>query len=124
MKWKFVRLELAQTPEFPRGSPSRSYLLRVPLDGEGNIDDAEILTSPEVATVRRFWPSERDLRGYLVRTASGWSLSRRPACSLQTGGEFHLPSEPLRLGGSVSVRQPDGSALPFRVASVSEMTVS
>jgi hypothetical protein len=120
MHWKSIRLELAQTPDFPHGSVSRAYLLRVPLDGEGNIDGEELEKSPELATIRRFWPSERDVRGYLVPLGEGWGFSPVPAEPDRKEGRFHLASAPLQLGANVTLKEPDGRTLPFRVASVRE----
>ena len=66
-KWNVVRLELARTPDFPEGSASRAYMLRVPLDRQGLIDEASLLSRPAMATVRRFWPNEPDQTGYGLR---------------------------------------------------------
>jgi hypothetical protein len=66
-QWNVVRLELARTPEFPGGSASRAFMLRVPLNKEGLIDEASLARRPAMATVRRFWPNEPDQTGYVVR---------------------------------------------------------
>ena len=112
--WTLVRLELARTPEFPAGSASRAYLLRVPLDRNGLIDKASFAKAPAMATVRRFWPNEPDETGYFVRNGNGWAFS------YAIGEEdderlFHLESHPLRMGDYVTVTEPDGQLLPFRV---------
>ena len=60
MNWKRIRLELARTEGFPEGSANRAYLLRLPLDSNGFIDEAARSNRPRWATVRRFWPSERE----------------------------------------------------------------
>ena len=67
MTWKSVRLELAKTREFPNGSASRAYLLRLPLTDDGRIDEVALEELPDQATVRRLWPSEADVSGHLVR---------------------------------------------------------
>ena len=113
-EWRIVRLELAGTPEFPEGSASRAYMLRLPLDEHGRIDDAALAREPAVATVRRFWPSEADLSGYVTRNGGGWAFSY----ALAQGGDetaCHLELHSIRTGERVIVTEPDGRRLPFRV---------
>ena len=118
MKWSSIRLELARTPEFPSGSASRAYLLRLPLDEEGLIDAGELRLAPASATVHRFWPNEPDLSGYVISTPRGWAFS------YEVGEEddetvFHLETHPIRVGEYVTLTEPDGQRLPFRVARLS-----
>jgi hypothetical protein len=120
MNWTSIRLELARTPEFPEGSASRAYLLRLPLDTDGLIDAAELHRAPERATVHRFWPNQPDLSGYVVQTPHGWAFS------YEIGEEddetvFHLESHPLRAGEYITLTEPDGSRLPFRVAGLKQL---
>ena len=117
MTWNSIRLELARTKEFPQGSASRCYLLRLPLAEDGTIDEEVRKAEPRRATVRRFWPNEPDLSGYVIRTPKGWAFSYR------IGEEddetvFHLETHPMRLGEYITLTEPDGQRLPFRVASV------
>lgn len=113
-RWNLVRLELARTPDFPKGSASRAYMLRVPLDEAGLIDEAAVARRPALATVRRFWPNEADQTGHLMRKRDGWFFS------YATGDDdddriYHLAHHPLRIGGYVTLTEPDGSRFPFRV---------
>ncbi len=117
MNWKSIRLELARTPDFPQGSASRAYLLHLPLDPEGLIDEGTLEKSPARATVHRFWPNERDRAGYVIRTQHGWALSYEPG-EEDDENVFHLETHPIRLGEYVTLTEPDGSRLPFRVASL------
>lgn len=117
MNWNTVRLELARTREFPRGSISRAFLLRVPLDGAGMIDAAAMTANPRRATVQRLWSSQPDQSGRVVRAASGWCFSFPRRDGKDT--VFGFDGEPLRLGGSVGVTDPDGNRLSFRVANLS-----
>lgn len=114
--WNLVRLELARTPEFPEGSASRAYMLRVPLDANGLIDETALAKRPAMATVRRFWPNEADKTGYLVRNAKAWMFS------YALGEEddenlYHLDDHPLRVGNYVTITEADGGRYPFRVVS-------
>ena len=116
MTWKTVRLELAPSASFPRGSPSRAYLLRVPLDENGEIDGAMLARSPSRATARRFWSSEPDQFGHIERSDGHWLLR----CQGDRGEAlFRMPALPLRLHGHITVEEPDGTSSSFRVASIS-----
>ena len=117
MNWQSIRLELARTPDFPEGSASRAYLLHLPLDERGLIDETQRKLCPARATVRRFWPNEPDMSGHVIRRRDGWAFSYVP------GDEddetiFHLENHPIRLGEYLTLTEPDGSHLPFRVASM------
>lgn len=116
MNWKTVRLELASTKGFPRGSAGRAFLLNVPINKDGCIDDAAIAQNPGIATVRRFWASEPDSFGSVEQSDGLWALRCRRAAN----GEmtFLLEATPLNPDRQVNVQQPDGTRLPFRVASV------
>jgi hypothetical protein len=120
MNWKSIRLELARTTEYPAGSACRAYLLRLPLNEQGLIDEEALGHSPALATVHRFWPNEPDLSGYVVRTQNGWALS------YELGEEddetvFHLETHPIRIGEYLTLTEPDGRRLPFRVASLKQL---
>jgi hypothetical protein len=120
MTWKSIRLELARTEEFPEGSASRAYLLRLPLDEAGLIEESSLSSMPARATVRRHWPNQPDMSGYVIRTPGGWAFSYR------LGEEddelvFHLETHPIRLGEYITLTEPDGSRLPFRVADLSQL---
>ena len=118
--WQSIRLELARTPEFPQGSASRAYLLHLPLDQNGLIDEAALRGSPSLATVRRFWPGQPDRSGYVVGSPGGWAFS------YEIGEDddetvFHLETHPIRVGEYVTLTEPDGERLPFRVAKLREL---
>lgn len=113
-EWSLVRLELGRTPEFPEGSASRAYVLRLPLGADGLIDEAAVAQRPAMATVRRFWPNEADQQGYLVRNASGWAFSYAIGES-DDENLYHLDSHPLRPGEYITLTEPDGRRYPFRV---------
>ncbi len=115
MNWKNVRLELARTREFPNGSAGRAYLLRLPLDDVGQIDECQISENPERATVRRHWPNEPDRDGHLVRKRDGWVFSYA-AGDNDDEIQCHLEANPLRMGECVTITETDGVKLPFKVA--------
>jgi hypothetical protein len=117
MNWKSIRLELAHTEQFPRGSAGRSYLLRLPLRDDGQIDEPSIKETPAHAIVRRFWPNEPDRTGTVIPTPNGLALSYETGEAADSG-LLHLEPHPIRLGEYFTLPEPDGTRLPFRVASL------
>ena len=117
MNWKDIRMELACAPQFPQGSPHRCYLLHLPLGGRGLIDEDLVRATPRHATVRRFWPSQPDLRGHVVKTDDGWAF----AYERQDQGVemlFHMDATPIRIGECITLTEPNGERLRFRVTAV------
>jgi hypothetical protein len=121
ISWRSIRLELARTADFPDGSASRTYLLRLPLNEEGLIDEHALKQAPALATVHRYWPNEPDMFGFVIRTAKGWAISYEPG-EEDDETVFHLETHPLQEGNYITLTEPDGRRLPFRVASVRPMT--
>lgn len=111
--WRIIRLELGRTRQFPKGSPSRSYLMRLPLDAEGWINALARAADPLGATVRRFWPQQPDRSGYLVPRGDGWGCVHRPGGAQDCFS--HLPHQRFCLGESIRVIEADELALPFLV---------
>lgn len=118
INWKSIRLELAETPEFPQGSASRAYMLHLPLHEDGTIDERALLANPVIAGFRRFWPNEPDTNGLVVRTDSGWALSFQPAVN-GNGGSFQIDMSRLLPGDQVRIEKHDGGDWRFRVVDLS-----
>lgn len=117
MKWSTIRLELAWGSQFPQGSPHRYYLLYVPLKTDGLLDEDLVRATPMRATMRRFWPSQPDRRGHVIKTPEGWAFAYEP----RSGGNemlFRVDVTPLRVGECITLTEPDGERLPFRVTAV------
>ena len=114
MTWKSIRLELDQTCEFPNGSASRAYLLRLPLADDGTVDAQALAEAPEQATVRRLWPSEPDMSGHLVRRGEKWVILAG-RCGSDRGAFSEIDLRPIDEGVLLTLREKD-RALPFRVA--------
>jgi hypothetical protein len=117
MKWKVVRLELASSQEFPRGSAGRTYLIRLPINENCAIDSATLESQPSRATVRRYWPNQADKLGHLVRTPRGYAI-RYDANGHAEPRLFKFGAESIRVGDQIIVTDPDGSELQFKVASL------
>jgi len=122
MQWKIIRLELASSWEFPRGSVGRSYLIRLPLDDDGAIDTATLEAKPTFATVRRHWSNQADMLGHLVRTPMGYAIQYETnGHSTKDGGVpalFQFGAEAIRVGEQIFLAEPDGHQLRFRIASM------
>ncbi len=113
-KWHIIKLELARTDEFPTGSPSRSYLIRLPLDDNGVIDEFARKADPGRATVRRFWPKEADQTGYVLRAKNGWVFSYAIGED-DDESIFHLENHHIRQDEYLTLTEPDGSQHTYRV---------
>ena len=115
MKWTVIRLELAGTRNFPLGSVSRGFLIRLPLNENGSIDAATLARAPERATVRRFWSTEPDESGRIVHVDGHWALR------CEGKPDRLLPDRQFGLGQEVAVIESNGAPLPFRVASINPL---
>jgi len=128
MKWKVIRLELASSREFPRGSAGRSYLIRLPLTDDGVIDTAALESQPARATVRRYWSNEPDMLGYLVRTPEGYAIRyEMNGTNLNGSSEingnaaqrlFQFGADTLKVGEQIFLTEPNGHEMRFRIASL------
>jgi hypothetical protein len=118
MQWKRIRLVLDQTPEFPAGSASRAYLVQLPVKEDGLVDTAILETALHRARIRRHWPNEADRSGSITRTTSGWGFAHG---AQEEGGRpiFHLETQRLCVGESITLTEPDGRQQTYRVVSVS-----
>lgn len=112
--WKTIRLELCGTAEFPTGSVSRGYLIRLPLNDSDQVDEAEFAEKAHRATVRRYWSAEPDEAGQILRSDREWIMS----CGGRPCRIVKLGTQPVRLGQLIAVIEPDGTALPFRIAGI------
>ena len=112
--WKNIRLELARSPEFPTGSVSRAYLLRLPLDDNDLVDEGAFLKSPPLATIRRHWSSDPDEIGLVEKADGAWAMR----CNGTPARMLRLDGRRIRLGQEVTVIEPDGAVLPFWIASI------
>ena len=112
--WKNIRLELAPSDEFPGGSVSRAYLIRLPLDEGDTVDETAFLQNPHKATVRRHWSSEPDQAGRVLHAKGGWSMH----CDGKPDRRLGVEGQPLRLGQLIPITEADGAIVSFRVTSV------
>jgi hypothetical protein len=112
-QWKIVKLELAPGGDYPKGSPAMAFLLRVPLDRAGMIDECALVAQPKGAFARRFWLNEPDRSGVVRHDEGGWALQF-------PGGERNarLDHVPMMPEAVLELAQADGTRLRFRVVSI------
>ena len=121
-RWTLVRLELGNCSNFPKGSASRAYVLRVPLGEGGVIDEAAVAAWPARATVRRFWPNEPDRHGYLFRDGEGWAFSCKTSED-HDEGLYRLEAQSLLQREHVAITEPSGRRDEFCVVQASPDSV-
>lgn len=114
MSWNIVRLDLARTPGHPEGSRDHCYLLRLPLNAAGFVDQRRLRAQPEEATVLRSWPDEPERAGHLAHVRDRWIISYGPG-EEDDETVFHLETHPFRPGEYVTITGPEGRPLSFRV---------
>lgn len=109
MNWKTIRLELAATDAFPKGSVGRGFLIRAPMDQEGRIDEHSLQRTPDRAKVRRVWTNEPDENGKLVRVNDHWALrfAGKPDRLIDVNSQLHSGEEILLIS--------EGERSPFTV---------
>ena len=125
MEWTVIRLELASSWEFPRGSVGRSLLIRLPLSGEGSIETSMLRSQPTRATVRRYWASEPDMTGHLIQTPQGFAIRYETNAAMGaehpeesgTGREpvIAFGTEPISVGDEIVLTEADGRQVRLRV---------
>jgi len=130
MKWKVIRLELASSWQFPKGSAGRSYLIRLPLTDEGEIVTSALESQPMRATVRRYWPNEADQVGHLIRTPAGFAIRYETngnaganGASRKANGDANQPlfqfgADAIKVGEELFLTEPDGHSVRYRVANL------
>ncbi len=116
-----VTLNAARSKEFPEGSIRHGYDFIAPLTDEGRIDLDAWKAHRGQCFAHRFWADEPTLQGLLVHHAGGrggstWTLEWKGAVAEEEG--YRFGDHAFKVGEYVSVREPDGEMLTFRVVSV------
>ena len=120
-----VTLQAARSKAFPDGSIRHGYDFVAPLTEEGRIDlDAWRVHRGE-CFAHRFWADEPTMQGLLVHRAGGrggstWTFEwKSPHAAANDEDEgFRFGDHAFKVGEYVSVREPEGGLLTFRVTSV------
>ena len=122
MPLKRVRMELARTHDFPQGSNQHGYAFTAPLDADGRLDPELWQKHRDLCRVRRFWGSEEEQLGHLVRRPGGsWAFHY----DIQGDPDdddpgYRFNAETFRPGEYVSVME-DEELMPFRIIVVRDV---
>jgi hypothetical protein len=110
-----VRLELARCREFPEGSKTHGYALRLPLDTEGRLSSGNWARQRHDAGFTRFWGEDTE-RGRLVHGRHGWGLAFDDDDEVEP--IFRSTDHRFSAGEYISITERDGMTRTFRVVSV------
>ncbi|WP_431272068.1 hypothetical protein [Dankookia sp. P2] len=118
-----VTLVVAAGPGFPQGSPGHRYEIAVPLTPGGQLDAEAWLADPKPWRARRIWPGgpARDGDMLFDPDTESWSIRLFPAPGEATDAPLHAAirnAGQLRPGEYVTIREPDGTEVSYRVVSV------
>lgn len=113
-----IRLELARTPGFPSGSSWHGYEFVAPLTADGQVDADAWSRVKEICHVRRFWGDEPEELGRFVHAAGGWCFKYPKGDPVEREPLFKLDRHRFTPGGYVTVTEPDGMQLPFRIVAM------
>ena len=116
-----VTLHAARSKEFPDGSIRHGYDFVAPLTEDGRIDLDSWRAHRAECFAHRFWGDESPLQGLLVHSSGGrgggWAFEWRSETTDEEEG-YRFGDHVFQPGEYVSVRDPDGKLLTFRVTSV------
>lgn len=118
MPLKTIRLELARTTAHPQGSSEYGYEFRAPLTADGHLDADAFHAEKSKCRVHRFWKGEPDRIGELHHTRHRtWAFSYVPG---EEDDEtfFKLDAHVFKPGEYVTITEPDGEAVTFKVVSI------
>ena len=110
-----VRLELARCREFPEGSKTHGYALRLPLDAEGRLSSGNWPRQRHHADFTRFWGEELE-SGRLVHGRHGWGLAFDDDSEVEP--IFRSADHRFAEGEYISITERDGMTRTFRVVAV------
>jgi len=113
--WSRLRLELARGHDFPEGSTRHGYVVVLPLDAGGRIDEAAYRDTPQLCTVHRFWEGEGDDVGQVVRRGPrGWAFAYHGERA-DDEPVPHLSEHVFRVGQYLAVREANGKEHVLRI---------
>ena len=117
-----VTLVLASGPGFPQGDPECRYEMDVSLDATGHLDREAWSADPKPWPARRHWRNEWPHDGdvQLDEETGRWSLRFFPKpgeAGEAPPHEIVRTNVPMRPGEYVTIREPGGRELSFRIVS-------
>jgi hypothetical protein len=121
--FKRIRLNLARSKEFPKGSSRHGYEFVAPLDSNGHIDAQLWKQHRDHCRVRRFWEGEEDEHGLLVHQPGGkghgrWVFDYDQTADTDDESGYCFGAHVFRPGEYVSIRNEEGEMHTFQVVTV------
>src|SRR5271157_2892229 len=121
-----VTLHAARSKEFPEGSIRHGYDFIAPLNEHGRIDLDAWKAHRGECFAHRFWAGEPTMQGLLVHRAGGlggstWTfewMGAKGSGAIDEDEGYRFADHLFRVGEYVSVREPEGEMLTFRVVNV------
>jgi hypothetical protein len=117
-----IILRLGRNPEagYPDGDDHYGYAIQAPVDAEGRLDAAAWRDLKEQCTVRRFHPDEPIADGWLRRRGDHWYFWYDEADEGPEEPVFKLGDHRLVRGEYVTITEPNGQKLTFRVSETNQ----
>ena len=112
-----IRLELARTPEFPKGSPKHGYELVAPLTKDEHIHEKNVIEVKHRCPAVEFWGGELPEEGVFRRTGTGWQFDTVTEAA-KDDEPFDIDRHLLSPTTYITIRSRDGVQRPFRVVSI------
>ncbi|MPR06145.1 hypothetical protein [Microvirga tunisiensis] len=119
----YVTLHLARSKQFPEGSSRYGYVITVPLDAEGHLDQDEWALKRDRCRVHRFWANEGERQGVLVHRPGGaggatWMIDYNQDRPGDEEAGYRLHQHRFAEGEYVTIEDDDGKPYTFQVVSV------
>jgi hypothetical protein len=112
-------LRLGRNPKegFPDGDDAHGYVLTAPIGHDGKLDLEGWRANKAACTVRRFTPGHTDdADGWLSHRGQFWAFRYDEEDEGPDEALFRLGDHRLFLGDYVTIQDPDGPALVYRVS--------
>lgn len=119
-----ITLRLARNPEagIPEGDASQGYVVVAPLNRDGHLDVALWQSKRRACTVLRFTPDHQDdADGWLTHRGGVWRIHYDEADEGPDESLHRLADHRLFTGDYVTISDPDGEALVYRVSEAVEL---
>jgi hypothetical protein len=120
---KRIRLELARSKEFPRGSAHHGYEFVAPIDSKGHIDPQLWQKYRQHCGVRRFWNGADEEIGRLMHKPGGaeharWVFDYDPGSTDDDEAGYRFGAHAFAPSEYVSIDGHEGGSHTFKVVSV------
>jgi hypothetical protein len=119
-----LTLRLGRNPDagFPEGDDSQGYVIVAPVNSDGKLDLDVWRARRSACTVVRFTPDHRDnADGVLTHRGSHWMFTYDEPEEGPDEDLYRLGDHRLFIGDYVTINDPDGAALVYKVTDAVEV---